>query len=125
MLLSVVAASALMYSERQQVPILGVLCACFSLFVLCYVDCWIFDCTEKTIEYRRGVLCILLHTRYAFSDVETTETERFTKGVLKTTFIRCVLCLHSGEKKIVAIFPEHNKKRMSQWERIAALWQRT
>ena len=116
MLLCITAASVLVYSERHQLPILGIILGCFSLFVLCYIDRWRFNCTERTVEYRVGLIFFMLRTQYLISDIESTETERFTKGFLKTPVIKCLLCLRSGEKKTVAIFPARNKALEQQWE---------
>ena len=95
---------------------------CFSLFVLCYVDRWRFNCQEKTIEYRVGLIFFALHKQYSFSDIEKAETERFIKGLLKTEFIKCVLCLRTGEKKTIAIFPAHNKTLERHWEILTAVF---
>ena len=122
MLLCIVAASALMYSERRQLPILGIILSCFALFVLCYVDRWHFNCTKKTIEYRVGLVFLALRKQYSFSDIEKVETERFVKGLFKTEFIKCMLCLRTGEKKTVAIFPARNKALERQWETLSAFF---
>ena len=122
MLLCIGASSVLMYSERHQLPILGIILSCFSLFVLCYVDRWSFNCSEKTIEYRIGFVFFALRTRYLFSDVERTETEHFIKGIFKTQFVKCVLCLCAGEKKTIAIFPARNKALERQWETLTAIF---
>ena len=122
MLLCIGAASVLMYSERHQLPIMGIILGCFSLFVLCYVDRWRFNCQEKTIEYRVGLIFLALHKQYSFSDIEKAETERFIKGLLKTEFIKCVLCLRTGEKKTIAIFPAHNKTLERHWEILTAVF---
>ena len=116
MLLCIGAASILMYSERHQLPVLGIILGCFSLFVLCYVDRWHFNCTEQSVEYRVGLIFLALRKHYSFSDIEKAETERFIKGMFKTEFIKCVLCLRTGEKKTVAIFPARNKELERQWE---------
>ena len=116
MLLCIGAASVLMYSERHQLPVLGIMLGCFSLFVLCYVDRWRFNCTEQSVEYRVGLIFLALRKRYPFSDIEKVETECFIKGMFKTEFIKCVLCLRTGEKKTVAIFPARNKALERQWE---------
>ena len=116
MLLCIGAASVLMYSERHQLPVLGIMLGCFSLFVLCYIDRWRFNCMEKTVEYRVGLVFFTLRTQYLFSDIEKAETERFIKGLFKTEFIKCVLYLRTGEKKTVAIFPARNKALERQWE---------
>ena len=122
MLLCIVAASALMYSERRQLPILGIVLSCLSLFVVCYVDRWSFDCTKKTIEYRVGLIFLALRKQYLFSDIEKAETERFIKGLFKTEFIKCVLYLRTGEKKTVAIFPARNKVLERQWKTLSAFF---
>ena len=122
MLLCISAASVLMYSERHQLPILGIILGCFSLFVLCYIDRWSFDCTEQTVEYRVGLIFFILRTQHLFSDIEKAETERFTKGLFKTEFIKCVLCLRTGEKKTVAIFPARNTALEQQWETLTAFF---
>ena len=122
MLLCIGAASVLMYSERHQLPIMGIILGCFSLFVLCYVDRWRFNCAERTVEYRVGLVFFALRTCYSFSDIETTETERFIKGVFKTQFIKCILCFRTGEKKTIAIFPAHNKELERQWETVFSLF---
>ena len=122
MLLCISTASVLMYSERHQLPILGIILGCFSLLVLCYIDRWSFDCTEQTVEYRVGLIFFILCTQHLFSDIEKTETERFTKGIFKTPFIKCVLCLRTGEKKTVAIFPARNKALERQWETLSAFF---
>ena len=116
MSLCIIAAAVLMYIERHRLPVLGIVLGCFSLFVLCYVDRWRFNCQEKTIEYRVGLIFLALHKQYSFSDIEKAETERFIKGLLKTEFIKCVLCLRTGEKKTVAIFPARNTALEQQWE---------
>ena len=121
MLLCIGAASVLMYVERHQLPILGIILSCFSLFMLCYIDRWSFDSTEQTIEYRIGLIVFVLCKQYLFSDIEQTETERFVKGFFKTEFIKCVLCLRTGEKKLVAIFPARNKALERQWETVSVL----
>ena len=121
MLLCIGAASVLMYIERQQLPVMGIALGCFSLFVLCYVDRWRFNCTEKTVECRVGLIFLALRKQYSFSDIEETETERFIKGLLKTEFIKCVLCLRTGEKKTVAIFPARNKELERQWETLTEI----
>ena len=123
MLLCIGAASVLMYTERRQLPVLGIILGCFSLFVLCYVDRWLFDCTNRTVEYRVGLIVFALRKQYPFSDIEKTETERFIKGLFKTEFIKCVLCLRTGEKKTVAIFPARNKMLERQWETVSILFQ--
>ena len=123
MLLCIGAASVLMYSERHQLPVLGIILGCFSLFVLCYVDRWVFNCTEQTVEYRVGLIFFALRKKYLFSDIEQTETERLIKGLFKTEFIKCVLCLRTGEKKTVAIFPARNKALERQWEAVSVLLQ--
>lgn len=121
MLLCIIAASTLMYSENRQLPVLGIVFGCFTLFVLCYVDCWTFNCSTKTIKYRNGVAFMTARTHYSFSDIEKAETEHFTKGLFKTAYIKCILHLQNGEKKTVAIFSEQNQKCTAQWERISAL----
>ena len=121
MLLCIGAASILMYLERHQLPILGMILGCFSLFVLCYVDRWTFNCTEQTVEYRIGFLFFALRKQYLFSDIEKAETERFTKGLFKTPFLKCVLCLRTGEKKTVALFPARNKVLERQWETLTTV----
>ena len=121
-LLCIGAASVLMYFERHQLPVLGLILGCFSLFVLCYVDRWSFDCTERTVEYRVGLIVFALRKQYPFSDIEKAETERFTKGLFKTEFIKCVLCLRTGEKKPVAVFPARNKALERQWETLTAFF---
>ena len=122
MLLCIGASSILTYIERQHLPVLGIVLGCFSLFVLCYIDRWRFNCMEKTVEYRVGLVFFTLRTQYLFSDIETTETERFTKGIFKTPFVKCVLCLHTGSKKTVAVFPAYNKKLERQWETLTAVF---
>jgi hypothetical protein len=122
MLLCIIAAATLMYIERHRLPLLGIVLGCFSLFVLCYVDRWRFNCQEKTIEYRVGLIFFALHKQYSFSDIEKAETERFIKGLLKTEFIKCVLCLRTGEKKTIAIFPAHNKTLERHWEILTAVF---
>ena len=122
MSLCIIAAAVLMYIERHRLPVLGIVLGCFSLFVLCYVDRWRFNCTKKTIEYRVGLIFLALHKQYSFSDIEKAETERFIKGLLKTEFIKCVLCLRTGEKKTVAIFPARNKVLERHWETLTAVF---
>ena len=122
MLLCIGAASVLMYTERRQLPVLGIILGCFSLFVLCYVDRWCFNCTKKTIEYRVGLVFLALRKQYSFSDIEKVETERFVKGLFKTEFIKCMLCLRTGEKKTVAIFPARNKALERQWKTLSAFF---
>ena len=122
MLLCIIAAATLMYIERHRLPLLGIVLGCFSLFVLCYVDRWRFNCAERTVEYRVGLVFFALRTCYSFSDIETTETERFIKGVFKTQFIKCILCFRTGEKKTVSIFPARNKGLERQWETVSALF---
>jgi hypothetical protein len=92
------------------------------LFVLCYVDRWRFNCTKKTIEYRVGLVFLALRKQYSFSDIEKVETERFVKGLFKTEFIKCMLCLRTGEKKTVAIFPARNKVLERQWKTLSAFF---
>lgn len=121
MLSCISAASVLTYIERHRLPILGMILVFFSLLVLCYVDRWSFNCTRKTVECRIGFAFYTVSTQYRFSDVENTETEHFIKGFFNTPFTKCVLYLRSGEKKVVAIFPEHNKKLSAQWEAIASV----
>ena len=121
-LLCISAASILMYFERHQLPFLGIILGCFSLFVVCYVDRWRFNCTERTVEYRVGLVVFTMRKKYSFSDIEKTETERFNKGLLKTEFIKCILCLQSGDKKTVAIFPARNKALERQWEAVTLLF---
>ena len=116
MLLCISAAAVQTYVERQQLPILGIVLSCLSLFVVCYVDRWSFDCTEQTVEYRVGLIVFALRKQYLFSDIEKAETERFIKGMFKTEFIKCVLYLRTGEKKTVAIFPARNKTLERQWD---------
>ena len=116
MLLCISAAAVQTYVERQQLPILGIVLSCLSLFVVCYVDRWRFNCTKKTIEYRVGLIFLALRKQYLFSDIEKAETERFIKGLFKTEFIKCVLYLRTGEKKTVAIFPARNKALERQWD---------
>ena len=113
MLLCIIAAATLMYIERHRLPVLGIVLGCFSLFVLCYVDRWCFNCTKKTIEYRVGLIFLALHKQYSFSDIEKAETERF---------IKCILCLRTGEKKTVAIFPARNKALERHWETLTAIF---
>ena len=120
-LLCIIAAATLMYIERHRLPVLGIVLGCFSLFVLCYVDRWRFDCTKKTIEYRVGLISLALRKQYSFSDIEKAETERFIKGMFKTEFIKCVLYLRTGEKKTVAIFPARNKTLERQWESLTTV----
>ena len=122
MLLCIIAAATLMYIERHRLPVLGIVLGCFSLFVLCYVDRWCFNCTKKTIEYRVGLIFLALRKQYSFSDIEKAETERFIKGLFKTEFIKCVLCLRTGEKKTVAIFPARNKALERHWETLTAIF---
>jgi len=122
MLLCISTASVLMYSERHQLPILGIILGCFSLFVLCYIDQWSFDCTEQTVEYRVGLIVFASRKQYLFSDIEKAETERFIKGMFKTEFIKCILCLRTGEKKTVTLFPAHNKTLEQQWETLTAFF---
>ena len=122
MLLCIIAAATLMYIERHRLPLLGIVLGCFSLFVLCYVDRWRFDCTKKTIEYRVGLVFLALRKQYSFSDIEKVETERFVKGLFKTEFIKCMLCLRTGEKKTVAIFPARNKALERQWKTLSAFF---
>ena len=122
MSLCIIAAAVLMYIERHRLPVLGIVLGCLSLFVLCYVDRWRFNCQEKTIEYRVGLIFLALHKQYSFSDIEKAETERFIKGLLKTEFIKCVLCLRTGEKKTIAIFPAHNKTLEQHWEILTAVF---
>ena len=122
MLLCIIAAATLMYIERHRLPLLGIVLGCFSLFVLCYVDRWRFDCTKKTIEYRVGLISLALRKQYSFSDIEKAETERFIKGMFKTEFIKCILYLRTGEKKTVAIFPARNKTLERQWEALTAVF---
>jgi len=57
-----------------------------------------------------------------FSDIEKVETERFVKGLFKTEFIKCMLCLRTGEKKTVAIFPARNKVLERQWKTLSAFF---
>lgn len=121
MLLCISTASVLMYTERHQLPVLGIILGCFSVFVLCYVDRWRFDCAEQSVEYRVGLIFFALRKQYPFSDIEKAETERFIKGLLKTEFIKCVLCLRTGEKKTVAIFPARNKALERQWETLTTV----
>mgnify|MGYP000927712356 CR=1 FL=1 len=122
MLLCIIAAATLMYIERHRLPLLGIVLGCFSLFVLCYVDRWRFNCAERTVEYRVGLVFFALRTCYSFSDIETTETERFIKGVFKTQFVKCILCFRTGEKKTVAILPARNKMLERQWETVSSLF---
>ena len=121
-LLCIIAAATLMYIERHRLPVLGIVLGCFSLFVLCYVDRWRFNCTKKTIEYRVGLIFLALGKHYSFSDIEKAETERFIKGLFKTKFIKCILCLRTGEKKTVAIFPARNTALEQQWETLTAFF---
>ena len=121
-LLCIIAAATLMYIERHRLPVLGIVLGCFSLFVLCYVDRWRFNCTKKTIEYRVGLIFLALGKHYSFSDIEKVETERFVKGLFKTEFIKCMLCLRTGEKKTVAIFPARNKALERQWKTLSAFF---
>lgn len=122
MLLCISAAAVQTYVERQQLPILGIVLSCLSLFVVCYVDRWSFDCTKKTIEYRVGLIFLALRKQYLFSDIEKAETERFIKGLFKTEFIKCVLYLRTGEKKTIAIFPARNKALERQWETLTTVF---
>ena len=122
MLLSITAASCLVYAEHRYIPVLGILFGGFSLFVLCYVDRWRFNCTAKTAEYSIGFAFFTVTKHYAFSDIEKAETEYFTKGFFKTQFARCLLCLRTGEKKTVAVFPVRRSKRLEQrWQRLTSL----
>ena len=122
MLLCISAAAVQTYVERQQLPILGIVLSCLSLFVVCYVDRWSLDCTEQTVEYRVGLIFLALRKQYLFSDIEKAETERFIKGLFKTEFIKCMLCLRTGEKKTVAIFPARNKALERQWKTLSAFF---
>ena len=122
MLLCISAAAVQTYVERQQLPILGIVLSWLSLFVVCYVDRWSFDCTKKTIEYRVGLIFLALRKQYLFSDIEQAETERFIKGLFKTEFIKCVLYLRTGEKKTIAIFPARNKALERQWETLTTVF---
>ena len=122
MLLCISAAAVQTYVERQQLPILGIVLSCLSLFVVCYVDRWSFDCTKKTIEYRVGLIFLALRKQYLFFDIEKAETERFIKGLFKTEFIKCVLYLRTGEKKTIAIFPARNKALERQWETLTTVF---
>ena len=122
MLLCISAAAVQTYVERQQLTILGIVLSCLSLFVVCYVDRWSFDCTKKTIEYRVGLIFLALRKQYLFSDIEKAETERFIKGLFKTEFIKCVLYLRTGEKKTIAIFPARNKALERQWETLTTVF---
>ena len=69
-----------------------------------------------------GLVFLALRKQYSFSDIEKVETERFVKGLFKTEFIKCMLCLRTGEKKTVAIFPARNKALERQWKTLSAFF---
>lgn len=117
--LCIAAASLFVYAEQQRVPVLGLVLGGFSVFVLCYVDRWRFICTAAVAEYTVGFFFFSVTKRYAFSDIEGTETEQFTRGLFKTAFVKGILCLRTGEKKTVVIFPTRNKVLMQRWQALA------
>lgn len=117
--LCIAAASFFVYAEQQRMPVLGLVLSGFSFFVLCYVDRWKFICAVEVIEYTVGFLFFSVTKRYAFSDIEKTETEQFTRGLFKTAFVKGILCLRTGEKKTVVIFPTRNKVLMQRWQALA------
>lgn len=122
MILCITAASALVYTEQHRLPILGIVLGGVSLFVLCYVDRWRFNCTAKTVDYTVGLVFFAFTKHYAFSDIEKTETERFTKGIFHTPFIKCTLHLCTGKKETVAIFSARKEKTLErQWNTLSAL----
>lgn len=119
MLLCIGAASVFVYAEQHRMPVLGLVLSGFSFFVLCYVDRWRFICTAAVAEYTVGFFFFSVTKRYAFSDIEGTETEQFTRGLFKTAFVKGILCLRTGEKKTVVIFPTRNKVLMQRWQALA------
>ena len=121
MLLCIGTAAVFVYVEQQRMPVLGLILGGFSFFVLCYVDRWKFICAAEAIEYTVGFLCFSVTKRYAFSDIEKTETEQFTRGLFKTPFIKCILYLHTGEKQTVAIFSARNTALKQRWETVSML----
>ena len=121
MLLCIGAASVFVYAEQHRMPVLGLVLSGFSFFVLCYVDRWKFICAAAVIEYTVGFLLFSMTKRYEFSDIEKVETEEFTRGLFKTAFVKGILCLRTGEKKTVVIFPTRNKVLMQRWETVSML----
>lgn len=122
MLICIIAASAVMYYEQGKLPVLGIFLGCFSLFVLCYKDQWQFNCTAQTVEYSIGLVFLAGSKRYAFTDIEKTETEYFTKGLFKTQFMKCIVCFSAGKKRTIAIFPVRKTALKQQWETLTALF---
>ena len=123
MLICIIAASAVMYYEQKQIPVLGIVLGCFSFFVLCYKDQWQFNCTAQRLEYTIGFIFLAGRKRYTFADIETTETEYFTKGIFKTSFMKCIICFSNGEKKTIALFPVRKTALKQQWEAVSMLFQ--
>ena len=121
-LICIIAASAVMYYEQEQIPVLGIVLGCFSFFVLCYKDQWQFNCTAQRLEYTIGLIFLASSKRYTFADIETTETEYFTKGIFKTSFMKCIICFSNGEKKTIALFPVRKTTLKQQWEAVSMLF---
>lgn len=122
MLICIIAASAVMYYEQKQIPVLGIVLGCFSFFVLCYKDQWQFNCTAQRLEYTIGLIFLASSKRYTFADIETTETEYFTKGIFKASFMKCIICFSNGEKKTIALFPVRKTALKQQWEAVSMLF---
>ena len=99
--------------------VMGLCIAAASLFVYAEQQRWRFICTAAVAEYTVGFFFFSVTKRYAFSDIEGTETEQFTRGLFKTAFVKGILCLRTGEKKTVVIFPARNKVLMQRWQALS------
>ena len=103
MLICIIAASAVMYYEQKQIPVLGIVLGCFSFFVLCYKDQWQFNCTAQRLEYTIGLIFLASSKRY-------------------TSFMKCIICFSNGEKKTIALFPVRKTALKRQWEAVSMLF---
>ncbi|MGP1454628.1 MAG: hypothetical protein ACTTJ7_02550 [Treponema sp.] len=117
----IAAASLFFYLEEHKIPFVGILIVLVSIIVIFSKDQWEFDCSAQCAAFNVGFAGWGYCRTYPFSAIARAETEQFTRGFfVKTTVTKCVLVLHTGEKKVIALFvPQRHPKLQKQWEVLA------
>jgi len=117
----IAAASLFFYLEEHKIPFVGILIVLVSIIVIFSKDQWEFDYSAQCAAFKVGFARWVYSRTYPFSAIANVETEQFTRGFfIKTTMTKCVLALHTGEKKVIALFaPQRHPQLQKQWEALA------
>ena len=117
----VAAASFFFYFDEHKLPFAGILIVLVSIIVIFSKDQWEFDCSAQCAAFKVGFAWWVFSRTYPFSAIAHAETEPFTRGFfIKTTMTKCVLVLHTGERKVIALFaPQRHPQLQKQWEALA------